>query len=74
MNITVTRLGGRTSYQINGGPMVVFPRPEREALILSIDGEEVDRKQIGANERYGIMLSGDNYSLVIRQEEQDGNN
>ena len=54
--------------------MVVFPRPERETLILSIDGEEVDCKQIGANERYGIMLSGGNYSLVIRQDEQDGNN
>lgn len=69
VNIHVTRLGGTVSVQVNGGPITTLPRPEKETLILEIDGEEVDRKEIGPNETYHISLFKGVFSLVIREKE-----
>lgn len=67
---TVTRLGGSVSIQINDGPITRFESIE-DTLVLSIEGEEVDRQKISPDEKWSIQISGGQARLVIQKRGDD---
>lgn len=69
MQISITRLGGPVSYRVNDGPLRTFVT-EDETVILSVDGEEVDRKTARRGQRYTVRLAHGDFSLQLEESEQ----
>lgn len=67
MQISITRLGGSTSYRVNDGPIRTFT-PENETVILSVDGEEVDHKTVKQGQRCTIRVEQGEFSLQLAED------